>query len=85
MANETAQLAAYAASLRFTDIPAEVLRRAKDCLIDTVAVAMYGQHAPWSRIVAEQARAGGPGRSRVFAQDMPAVRAEAAALTNGVL
>ena len=86
MAHETARLANYAASLRNKDIPPEVLRRAKDCLIDTVAVAIYGQDAPWSRIITAQARANGqPGKSRVLADGMPPVRAEAAALANGVL
>lgn len=86
MANETVQLAAYAANLRYEDIPAPVLRRAKDCLIDTVGVAFYGERANWSRIIAAQARsAASPGRSRIFATDMPPVGAEAAARANGVL
>lgn len=86
MANETVQLAAYAANLRYEDIPAPVLRRAKDCLIDTVGVAFYGERASWSRIIAAQARsAASPGRSRIFATDMPPVGAEAAARANGVL
>lgn len=86
MANETLRLAAYAADLRYEHIPAPVLRRIKDCLIDTVGVSIYGAPAPWSRIVAEQARAQAtPGRSRIFAPGLPAVGAEAAARANGVL
>jgi len=86
MAHETVRLATYAASLRYEDIPAQILRRAKDCLIDTVGVCLYGEQAPWSRIVAEQARqAASPGRSRIFATGIPPVSAEAAARANGVL
>ena len=32
-------LAAYATSLKYEDIPAEVLTRAKACILDTIAVA----------------------------------------------
>ncbi|MFM9970893.1 MAG: MmgE/PrpD family protein [Burkholderiales bacterium] len=86
MANETKLLAAYAAKLRYEDIPAPVLRRAKDCLIDTLGVAFYGEQARWSGIIKDQARHhGGSGRARIFASDMPAVNAETAARANGVL
>lgn len=86
MANETVRLATYAANLRYEDIPASVLRRAKDCLIDTVGIALYGERANWSRIIAAQAkREASPGRSRIFATGMPPVSAEVAARANGVL
>ena len=38
MANETIRLAEYAAHLRYDDLPAHVIERAKDCITDTVAV-----------------------------------------------
>jgi len=69
MAQETVRLAEYAAALRYQDLPAEVVQRAKECIIDTVAAIICGAALPWSRIVA----------------DGPAVQAPAAALANGAL
>jgi 2-methylcitrate dehydratase PrpD len=39
-ATAASTLASYASALRFEDIPATVLRRAKDCVIDTVGAAV---------------------------------------------
>src|SRR5215472_2932951 len=69
MAHETVRLAEYAAALRYEDLPAAVVRQAKECIIDTVAAAICGSTLPWSRIL---------GRGS-------AVQAPAAALTNGAL
>ena len=86
MANETVRLATYAAGLRHDDIPPEVLRRAKDCIADTVAVIVLGNGLPWSRIVANYAQRTGPGgRSRILGFDGPPVQAPAAALANGAM
>lgn len=86
MAQETTRLAGYAANLRYEDIPARVLERAKACVADTVAIALYGERAHWSQIILRNTRQhGGAGRSRVLASAMPAVSAEAAARANGVL
>src|SRR5208337_4802430 len=70
MANETELLAQYAAALRYEDIPADVLDRAKQCIADTIAVVIFGYDLPWSRMV-------GAGGARVHAP--------AAALANGAL
>ena len=84
MTYETVRLAEYAAGLRYEDIPPEVVQRAKDCIIDTVAVVVQGSTLPWSRIVAGYAhRMGAGGRSRILGIDGPAVQAPAAALANG--
>ena len=84
MANETVRLAEYAASLRFDDIPSPVIERAKQCIIDTVAVVTQGSTLPWSQIVARYAqRVGAGGSSRILGIDGPAVQAPAAALANG--
>jgi 2-methylcitrate dehydratase PrpD len=88
VAGETVALAEYAAALRFEQIPPSVLRRAKDCLIDTVAAAIFGHDFPWSRIVLGLARQRGRGASGIIGEtDATAhgVPAEAAALANGVL
>jgi 2-methylcitrate dehydratase PrpD len=86
VANETVQLAEYASALRYEDIPAPVVQRAKDCIADTVATILFGYDLPWSRIVVDYAkRNGGGGRSRILgAGDVP-VHAPAAALANGAI
>ena len=87
MANETRQLAAYAAALRYETLPEAVLRRAKDCLIDTVAAIVYGHGQPAGRIAVEQMRATGEGGGacRIIGAAGAPLRAECAALANGVL
>lgn len=47
------QLAAQAAAVRFNGLPAEVVEKAKLCLLDYIACALEARQLPWSR----QARA----------------------------
>ena len=61
MAQETAQLAEYAAGLRYGDIPADVVQRAKDTIADTIAAIAFGAHLPWSRMIVDYARKRGAG------------------------
>jgi 2-methylcitrate dehydratase PrpD len=61
MALETVRLAEYAAALRYEHLPAEVARRAKECIVDTVAASICGSALPWSRIVIRYAERTGPG------------------------
>jgi 2-methylcitrate dehydratase PrpD len=85
MANETVQLAEYAAGLRYEDLPAEVVACARDCIIDTVAACICGSGLPWSRIVIDYAERTGPGgTSRILGRGS-AVQAPSAALANGAL
>jgi len=84
MANETVRLAEYAAGLRFGDIPRHVVERAKDCIIDTVAVVTQGAGLPWSQIVTRYAQQiGAGGQSRILGVAGGPVQAPAAALANG--
>ncbi len=86
MANETIQLAEYASGLRFGDLPADVVQRAKDCITDTVAVIVQGGALPWSQIIIRYAQSiGAGGRSQVLGSSGPLLRAPAAALANGTL
>jgi 2-methylcitrate dehydratase PrpD len=55
------QLAAYAVSLRFDDLPAHVIERAKHCLIDAIGCAIFGRRFPWSAMVLAEASATGAG------------------------
>src|SRR5215471_8694416 len=86
MAKETAELAHYAASCRYEDIPPDVIERAKQCISDTIAAVVFGYHLPWSRIVVAFAQKNGVGgNSRVLGLGGPRVHAPAAALANGAL
>ena len=86
MAEETAKLADYAASCRYEHIPPDVVVRAKQCITDTVAAAIFGCGLPWSRIVAKFAQKNGArGNSRILGPDGVCVHAPAAALANGTL
>jgi len=85
MAHETEQLAEYAASLRYEDLPPEVVSCARDTITDTAAAAIQGSALPWSRIVIAYAERTGPGgRSRILGH-AGQVQAPAAALANGAL
>ena len=83
-AGQTRMLAEYASALRYQDIPADVIQRAKDSLADTVAVIMFGSELPWSRMIAAYAaQNGGGGKSRILGTRGPLVHAPSAALANG--
>jgi 2-methylcitrate dehydratase PrpD len=79
-------LAAFAANLKFESIPASAVERAKDCILDTVAVSTYGSRFPWSKAVIDYAeRYGKGGRCSVLGRPDLRVTAPAAALANGSL
>jgi 2-methylcitrate dehydratase PrpD len=85
MANETVQLAAYAAALRYEDLPAVVVRRAKDCLTDTIAAIAYGSRLPWSRLITDYVRQSGQGGRSCLFGGHGVVQAPSAALANGTI
>jgi len=85
-AHETEQLAAYAAALRYEDLPPAVVQRAKDCIADTVAAIVYGGELPWSKmIVAYAQRTSGTGKCSILGAGGTPVQAGAAALANGAM
>jgi 2-methylcitrate dehydratase PrpD len=77
-----AVLAGYAARVSFADIPAPVLARARACVADTVAAAVYGHLSPAAQIMVA-AHAGG-GHCAVLG-GQARLGAEQAALVNGTL
>jgi len=82
-AGQSRKLAEYGSSLRYEDIPADVLQRAKDTITDTVGVIMYGGELPWSKMIAAYARHNGPGGKSRILGTRDRVHAPAAALANG--
>ncbi len=56
MADETRQLAQFAAGLTYDQVPAEVRARAADILIDQLGVEIGCSHLPWAKQVRETYR-----------------------------
>jgi len=52
----TRELSAFAAGLRHEAIPAEVVEKAKRCVLDTLGCMLIGSTLPWTRIAADVAR-----------------------------
>lgn len=82
---QTVRLAEYATNLRYDEIPAEILQRAKDCFADTVAAILFGAPFPWSRMIIEQARLLGNGGKSAVLSTGANVSAPAAALAHGAM
>lgn len=83
--NATQRLARYAVELKYREIPAEVIDRTKSCILDTLAVTLYGSTKPWSKTVSRFVRdTGARGRASVIGENFRAPPAQAA-LANGTM
>lgn len=83
MTTASEALAHFATGLAFEDIPGEVVERAKDCIIDTVAACIHGAQLPWTQTVIEYARrSSAAGACSVLGTSIK-VRAPFACLANG--
>jgi 2-methylcitrate dehydratase PrpD len=82
-AGPTSRLAGFAATLRFSDLPAEVVHEAKRALVDHVGVAMAAaEHPAVDAMLRAAQRSAGPGPHTVIGR--PETRAMVfAALANG--
>ncbi len=78
-------LAEFATQLQYDRIPANVLERAKACVIDTVGACTYGSTLPWSKIVIAYAEQYGRGGQSAILGTGLKVHAPFAALANGAL
>lgn len=78
----TQAIAQHVAALRFRALPAHVVERAKDLVLDHIGVTLYGACLPWSRKVREaMVDEGGRAQSTIYgARRVPP---RAAALANG--
>ena len=57
--NATRDLAAFAAGLKFEDIPPEAIERIKYCALDSIGCCLFGVTLPWTRHVQAMAEAEG--------------------------
>jgi len=65
--SQTAELASFAARLRFGELPADVIAKAKICFRDALACCLFGVTQPWTRMLIEQAvEEGGAPRAAVI-------------------
>jgi 2-methylcitrate dehydratase PrpD len=79
----TERLAEAASRFSRETLPADTLECAKDCLLDHIAVSLYGMRQPWSQFVADMVESdGGAKQSSVYGRRLK-VPAQAAALVNG--
>lgn len=77
------ELLAYAHALSLRDIPADVIDRAKTCLLDAMGCGLFGSTQPWSQILAaEMVDEGSSGHSSVIGCQT-LLSAPVAALCNG--
>jgi len=81
----TQLLARYATRLQYRQIPGDVIARAKSCVLDTLAVTLYGSTKEWSRQVVAHVRSlEAKGRCTVLGSDWQ-THPSLAALANGTM
>jgi 2-methylcitrate dehydratase PrpD len=74
----TRDLARFAAGLRFEELPAAVVERAKLCLLDGIGVCLHGAALPWTRILREVVLAdGGAAQATIWGSGAKASLAQA--------
>jgi 2-methylcitrate dehydratase PrpD len=77
------ELVSFAHGLALSDLPPDIIDRAKICLLEAIGCGIFGSTQPWSRILlAEMVAEGAPGGSAVFGASQM-LAAPAAALVNG--
>jgi 2-methylcitrate dehydratase PrpD len=81
----SAQLAAYAAGLQLDDVPQHVVDRARECIIDTIAIGRRGRTTQWGQIAVAHASEAGIGLSRMIGTGDVLLAPEQAAFANGLL
>jgi 2-methylcitrate dehydratase PrpD len=77
-------LAAYAAGLRYENLPAVAIERAKQLLIDTLGCAIFGARFPWSQaVLVEAVESGATGPCAIPGSATVRLEASKAALVLG--
>lgn len=82
----TRELAAFASSLRLSDVPAATIRHAKECILDTICCGLFGALRPEGQALAAAYREMGldRGPAAVWGTDLR-VEIGHAALANGIM
>lgn len=75
----TGQLAAFATSLRYEDLPSDVVAKAKACIVDALGCCLAGVTQSWTQsVIAFVEEEGGRPRSRIVGTNLRAGVAQAA-------
>ncbi|MFI6347442.1 MmgE/PrpD family protein [Streptomyces sp. NPDC050560] len=82
-ASPTAELAAFAAALRYEDIPPEVVAHTRLCLLDTFGCGLYGATLRWTGILRDTVAPHDPGTPSTVWGTPDRLSAPHAALVNG--
>lgn len=83
MPDRTRELSVFLSTLRFDHIPARVIERTKELVLDHLGVALHSANLPWSRIVREYAKSSGERAESTLYGSEDRVGRRAAALANG--
>src|ERR1700737_52547 len=76
--SQTAELASFAAGLRFEDLPPDGMEKAKICFRDAMACCLFGVTQPWTRRLIDQAiEEGGNPRAGVIGHKLSTSAAQA--------
>lgn len=81
----TRELAAFGQGLTLEAIPANVIQKAKESIMDTIGVCIFGSGLPWGRMVIDYAQLYGAGGTGTILGTDIKVTTPFAALANGVL
>jgi 2-methylcitrate dehydratase PrpD len=86
MPSHTRQLAQFAANLKLSDVPSEVVARAKSIILDGLGCGLFGAHLKWTEILSGVIRRLEPqgGTASIWGGGMSASPASAA-LVNGTM
>jgi 2-methylcitrate dehydratase PrpD len=77
------ELIEFTHGLKLESLPADIVSRAKECLLDSLGCALFGSLQPWAKIMADEMMAeGSRGHSTVIGHRQT-LAAPAAALCNG--
>src|SRR5579872_6063812 len=79
----TADLAQRAAALRYEDLPVDIRRLARQCLLDWFAVTLPGAHEPLSQILLAEALEQGAAPAASLVGHSVRTSTQQAALVNG--
>ena len=85
--HETRKLAEYAVNLSFEDLPADVVRAARNTIIDGVGCCVFGSRFPWSGSIIDYVESmyGAGGFASILAPHKGTFHPPGAALVNGAL
>ena len=82
--NETAKLVEFVAGLEYSELPLDVVRTAKLCLLDTLGVGLFASQMPWTKMVGQLGKERRGAEESVIWGHTAKIPAEYAALVNGV-